>query len=117
MGQKLWWPVWFKKNGIKFWLVFLEKFGMPTAVGKYPTGTPPEQQQALLDAIDAIQNETGIKIPETMAIELLEAARQGKDTYRPFCEYMDRQVSKAVLGQTASTEGTPGKPGNEQSHP
>jgi len=115
LGQKLWWPVWFKKNGIKFWLMFLEKFGMPTAVGKYPAGTHPDQQQALLDAIDAIQNETGVKIPDTMAIDLLEASRQGRVTYETLCEYMDRQISKAVLGQTASTEGTPGKLGNEDS--
>jgi len=115
LGQKLWWPVWFKKNGIKFWLVFLDKFGMPTGVGKYPPGTPPEQQKALLDAIEAIQNETGVKIPNTMAIELLEAARTGKVTYETLCEYMDKQMSKAVLGQTASTEGTPGKLGSEDS--
>lgn len=113
LGQKLWWPVWFKKHGIKFWMVFLEKFGMPTAVGKYPPGTPADQQQALLDAIDAIHNETGIKIPDTMTIDLLEASRQGKVTYETICEYMDKQISKAVLGQTATTEGTPGKLGNE----
>jgi phage gp29-like protein len=105
--------VWFKKNGIKFWLVFLEKFGMPTAVGKYPPGAAKDQQQALLDAIDAIQNETGIKIPNNMEIDLLEAARSGKVTYETLCEYMDKQISKAVLGQTATTEGTPGKLGNE----
>jgi len=115
LGQKLWWPVWFKKNGIKFWLIFLEKFGMPTAIGKYPSGTLPEQQEALLDAIDAIQNETGIKIPDTMAIDLLEASRTGNVTYEALCQYMDRQISKAVLGQTATTEGTPGKLGNEDS--
>jgi phage gp29-like protein len=114
LGQKLWWPVWFKKNGIKFWMVFLDKFGMPTGIGKYPPGTSKEQQQALLDAIDAIQNETGVKIPDTMSIDLLEAARTGKVTYETLCEYMDKQVSKAVLGQTASTEGTPGKLGNEE---
>jgi phage gp29-like protein len=114
LGQKLWWPVWFKKNGIKFWLVFLEKYGMPTAIGKYEPGTEPEQQQALLDAIDAIQNETAVKIPNTMAIELLEATRAGKVTYESLCEYMDKQISKAVLGQTASTEGTPGKLGKEE---
>ncbi len=113
LGQKLWWSVWFKKHGIKFWLVFLEKFGMPTAVGKYPPGTEPKQQQALLDAIDAIQNETGVKIPNTMAIDLLEASRTGTATHQPLCEYMDRQMSKAVLGQTATTEGTPGKLGND----
>jgi len=114
LGQKLWWPVWFKKHGIKFWLIFMEKFGMPTAVGKYPPGTEPSQQQALLEAIDAIQNETGIKIPDTMAIDLLEAARKGDATHEKLCEYMDKQMSKATLGQTASTEGTPGKLGGEE---
>jgi len=104
LGQKLWWPVWFKKNGIKFWLVFLEKFGMPTAVGKYPAGTPPDQQNRLLDAIKAIQTETGIKIPETMTVDLLEASRRGNVTYETLCDYMDRQISKAVLGQTLTTE-------------
>ena len=104
LGQSLWWPIWFKKHGIKFWIIFLEKFGMPTAVGKYPTGTDPTQQQALLDAIDAIQNETGVKIPDTMAIELLEATRSGNVTYESLCDYMDRQISKRVLGQTLTTE-------------
>ncbi|MEW6263374.1 MAG: DUF935 family protein [Thermodesulfobacteriota bacterium] len=104
LGQKLWWPVWFKKNGIKFWLVFLEKFGMPTVKGAYPSGAPPEQQQALMDAIDAIQNETGIKIPDTMSIEFLEASRTGTVSHEKLCDYMDRQASKAVLGQTLTTE-------------
>lgn len=114
LGRTLWWPVWFKKHGIKFWLIFLEKFGMPTAVGKYPPGTVPEQQQALLDAIDAIQQETGVKIPDNMAIELLEASRSGRVSYESLCDYMDKQMSKAVLCQTATTEGTPGKLGNEE---
>jgi len=115
LGQTLWWPVWFKKHGIKFWLVFLEKFGMPTPVGKYPPGTEPKQQQALLDAIDAWQRETGIKIPNTMEIEILEATRRGSADYNGMCDYMDKQISKRVLGQTATTEGTPGKLGNEES--
>jgi len=114
LGQRLWWPVWFKKNGVKFWLVFLEKFGMPTVKGKYPSGTTPEQQQKLMDAIEAIQSDTGIKIPDSMDIEFLEASRAGTVTHEQLCEYMDRQISKAVLGQTASTEGTPGKLGNEK---
>jgi phage gp29-like protein len=114
LGQKIWWPVWFKKNGIKFWMVFLEKYGMPTALGKYPPGTDKEQQDKLLDAIDAIQNETGIKVPNDMGIELLEASRRSTATYEELCDYMDRQISKAVIGQTASTEGTPGKLGAEK---
>lgn len=87
---------------------------MPTAVGKYPPGTEPTQQQALLDAIDAIQQETGVKIPDNMAIDLLEASRTGKASYETLCDYMDKQMSKAVLSQTATTEGTPGKLGDEK---
>lgn len=104
LGRSIWWPVWFKKHGIKYWMVFLEKFGMPTGVGKYPPGTDPADQDKLLDAIDAIQTETGITIPDTMALEFLEASRTGNVTYEALCDYMDRQISKAVLGQTLTTE-------------
>jgi phage gp29-like protein len=115
LGQSLWWPVWFKKNGIKFWMIFSEKFGSPTPVGKYPAGSTPEQKNTLLSAIESIQQETGITIPEGMAIDLLEAQRAGTvNTYETLCNYMDKQISKRVLGQTASTEGTPGKLGNDQ---
>ena len=114
LGQRLWWPVWFKKNGIKFWMIFLEKFGMPTVKGKYPTGTDKTMQDKLMEAIEAIQTDTGVKIPDSMDIEFLEAARAGSVSYEQLCEYMDKQISKAVLGQTATTEGTPGALGADK---
>ena len=115
LGQKVWWPVWFKKNGIKFWVLFAEKFGSPTAVGKYPAGTSKADQDKLHEAIEAIQQETGITIPEGMLIEYLEAARTSSvDTYETLCNYMDSQISKAILGHTAAADATPGKLGSEQ---
>ena len=105
LGQQLWWPVWFKKHGIKFWATFMEKFGMPTAVGKYPSGTQKAAQDALLGALRALQQETAIKIPEGMTIELLEAQRQGSlNTYGDFTALMNAEISKAVLGETLTTE-------------
>ncbi len=117
LGQKLWWWVWFKKNGVKFWLIFQEKFGMPTTVGKYPPGTAKPEQDKLLDAINAIHAETGVKIPDNMKIELLEAARAGNAGYDIFCEYCDKQISKAVLSQTLTTEvGSTGSFAASQTH-
>lgn len=104
LGQSIYWPVWFKKNGIKFWLIFLDKFGSPTIVGKYQPGTPEAEQNKLLDAIDTVRQETGIVIPEGMALELLEAARNGQVSFEAMCDYMDRAISKRVLGQTLTTE-------------
>jgi len=74
-------------------------------VGKYPPGASPEQQRALLDALEAIQQETGIKIPDTMMIELLEAQRSGTiDCYESFCTFQDNSISKLILGQTLTTQ-------------
>ena len=114
LGRILYWPVWFKKNAIKFWMIFADKFGSPTAIGKYPPGTSREQQQDLLSAIEAIQQESAVKIPNTMVIELLEAARQGTvNTYETLCNFMDRQIAQALLGHTGTSESTPGKLGSE----
>lgn len=116
MGQRIWWSVWFKKHGIKFWLIFLDKFSMPTPIGKYPSGALKEQKDTLLEAIQAIRTETGVTIPENMAIELLEAARSGTVSYQDMCDYMDRQISKAVLGQTLTTEVSGGSYAASQTH-
>ncbi|MBI5634869.1 MAG: DUF935 family protein [Nitrospirae bacterium] len=114
LGRMLYWPVWFKKNAIKFWMIFADKFGSPTGVGKYPPGTPKEQQQVLLDAVEAIQQESAIVIPSTLTVELLEAARQGSvNTYETLCDFMDRQIAMVMLGHTGSSESTPGKLGSE----
>ena len=104
LGATLWWPVWFKKNALKFWLTYLERFGQPTVVGKYPPGTPPEDQAKLMTALESIQTETGLKIPDTMTLELLEAKRQGSADYKDLCGFLDDSMSKAVLGQTLTTQ-------------
>lgn len=105
LGSKLYWPWWFKKHGIKFWMIFAEKFGMPTVIGWHPPGLAVEEKRKLLDVIKSIQNETGITISEGMKIELLEATRSGSiETYDKLCDFMNAQISKAVLGQTLTTE-------------
>lgn len=103
LGHQCYWPVWFKKNGVRFWMVFAEKFGSPTPVGKYPAGME-GQKATLLAAISALQQETGIAIPEGMVIELLEATRSGQDNYEGLCEYFDRAIAKILLGQTLTSD-------------
>ncbi len=105
LGYRLYWPVWFKKNAVKFWMVFAEKFGSPTAVGKYAPTASDADRDRLLTALDAIQQETGVVIPQDMSIELLEAARSSSvDTYVDLCEFMNRSIVKVILGQTLTTE-------------
>ncbi len=72
--------------------------------GKYPAGATPVQKQTLQDAVEAIQSDTGITFPDSMDVAFLEASRTGNVTHEQLCEFMDRQISKAVLGQTLTTE-------------
>jgi phage gp29-like protein len=107
LGRVLWWPVWFKRNGIRFWLKFVDRFAAPKPTGKYPRGATRDQIAELRAALSAIANETEIAIPEGMLIEYLEAAQSGTiDTYESLCNYMDGQISRAVLGETGTTDQT-----------
>ena len=113
LAHWLYWPVLFKRNGIKFWLIFLEKFGQPTAVGKYdPTATDTERAR-LLAATRAIAVDAGVIMPKGMELDLLEAARSGTADYKALCDRMDGTIAKVVLGQVGSSQGTPGKLGND----
>jgi phage gp29-like protein len=97
------WPVLFKRNGLKFWLIFCEKFGQPTAVGKYASGATDVERANLLSAIRAIQTDSGIIVPEGMMVELLEAARSGTADYKTLHDTMDETIAKITLGQTLTS--------------
>lgn len=105
LGQRLFWPVFFKRQGVAFWLSALEKFGQPTVVGRYPQGTSDPEQDKLLDVLTAVASEAAVALPEGMVAELLEAKRAGSfDSYEKLCRYMDEAIAKIVLGETLSTD-------------
>lgn len=116
LGSKLFWPVFFKRQNITFWLTFADKFGSPTTVGKYPSGTIDSEQDKLLAAVSSVAQEAGIIMPDDMKVELLEASRSGAgDFYERICRYMDEQISVAVLGETMTTTAKSGGLGSSQS--
>ncbi len=108
LAHWLYWPVFFKKNGIKLWLKFLDKFAQPTAKGVYPRGSEQADIDRLLAALSAISTDTGIAIPEGMAIELIEAARSGTVDYATLHDKMNQAISKVVLGQMMTSEAAGG---------
>lgn len=114
LAHWLYWPVWLKRNGVRFWATFLEKFGTPTAAGKFPLGTSPTEQAKLLAALSAIQRDSAIIFPEGMTAEFLEATRGGTADHASFVAAMNAAILVITIGQTASTMGTPGKLGNDQ---
>lgn len=115
LAHYCYWPVFFKRNNLKFWLTFSEKFGTPTAMGKLPIGKYDnvKLREQVLDALLQFSSETAIVVPEETAVELLEAKRSGTATYDELHDRMDASLAKLIIGQTASSQGTPGRLGND----
>lgn len=104
LGSRLFWPVLFKREGITFWLHFLEKFAGPTIVGKSPIGSLPEEQRKLLNTLNEARTASAVVVPIGTDAEFLEASRSGSVTYEQFLNYWDRQISIAVTGETLTTQ-------------
>jgi phage gp29-like protein len=99
------WAYLFKNYVLKDWVTFAEVFGQPLRLGKYAPGATEADKHALLSAVANIGTDAAAIIPESMLIEFVEARQAGgAEVYERFCEYLDKQVSKAVLGQTLTTE-------------
>ncbi|MDO8432057.1 MAG: DUF935 domain-containing protein [Candidatus Binatus sp.] len=101
------WAYLFKNYVLKDWVTFTEIFGQPLRIGKYHPGATEQDRNTLLRAVANIGTDAAAIIPESMQIEFTEARQSGSaELYQKFCEYLDAQVSKAVLGQTLTTEMT-----------
>jgi len=104
--SRCFWPVAFKKGGFKFWAVFTEKFGMPWLVGKVPRGTGDPDRAQLLDHLVKMVQDAVAVINDDEAITPIEfqSKSASADIYERLISASNREISKAILGQTLSTE-------------
>lgn len=111
------WAYLFKSYGIKDWVAFAEVYGMPFRLGKYPAQATEEQIDTLFRAVMGMGQDAAAVIPDTMMIDLVDGKAAGSaDLYERLCDYLDRQISKAVLGQTATTDADTGGLGSGKEH-
>ena len=104
--SRCFWPVAFKKGGFKFWAVFTEKFGMPWLIGKVPRGTNDTDRSKLLSNLVQMVQDAVAVINDDESIDALEfqSKSASADIYERLISASNREISKAILGQTLSTE-------------
>lgn len=109
------WPYLFQNFALKDWVVFAEVYGMPIRVGKFDASATEEDRRKLLRAVLNIATDTGAIIPKSMEMEIVNGmASANVDVYKELCQYLDQQVSKAVVGQTATADAVAGGLGGSQ---
>ena len=117
LGSQLFWAVLFKREGIAFWLHFLDKFAGPTVVAQTPYGMISEEQQKLLNDLANIRTSAALTVPIGTDVKFLEAARSGSVSYKEWLEYWDKQISICILGETLTTDiGSVGSKAAAETH-
>lgn len=104
--DKCFWPITFKRGGVKFWMRFIEKYAGAFAIGKVPRNTKTEDKDQLLDSLyDLIQDACAV-IPNDGSVEIIEAAGKSAsaEIYEKLSDWADKQISKAILGQTLTAD-------------
>ncbi|GHU01808.1 hypothetical protein FACS1894147_02360 [Spirochaetia bacterium] len=104
--SKCYWPVTFKKNGFRWWTVFVEKYGGAFLYGKYPNNASEQYKTELLNALEKMIADAVAIAPEGAEITIESAKEKGAagSIHADYIKMANAEISKAVLGQTLTTE-------------
>jgi phage gp29-like protein len=100
----LYWPTFFKRQGMRWWVLFLEKYAKPHRHGTYPLGSQEDDIEALEKALEAFGEDDWTSSPEGTEIKLIEAARAGGSDYQGMVDICNAAISKIINGQTMTTD-------------
>ncbi|MGR3822087.1 MAG: DUF935 domain-containing protein [Salipiger marinus] len=112
------WGWMFKAYTQRDWAIFTQTYGQPIRIGKYGPEADEKDRETLFRAVANIGGDCAGIIPDSMLIEFIEAKSIGSSTdhYERRADWLDRQISKAVLGQTATTDAETGGLGSGKEH-
>ncbi|TMP27194.1 hypothetical protein CWB99_15875 [Pseudoalteromonas rubra] len=98
------WPFLFKNYSIRDLAEFLEIYGLPLRLGKYPSGASQDEKNTLLKAVLSIGHNAGGIIPRGMDIEFQNAAQGQSDPFEAMIRWCEQSQSKAILGGTLTSQ-------------
>lgn len=95
-----------KAYDVKDWIAFVEAYGLPLRLGRYGPEATPDDVRVLHQAVANIGTDAAAVLPKSMEIEFqqIASAGTGADVFRTLADWVDAQVSKAVLGQTMTSD-------------
>lgn len=94
------WPFLFKNYGIRDVMEFLEIYGLPIKLGKYPEGATDQEKMTLLRAVMSIGRNAGGVIPKGMSIDFESAANGDTDNHMALIKWCEGTQSKVIVGGT-----------------
>ena len=111
------WMYLFKNYDLKDWVAFAEVYGMPLRLGKYQPGASEDDKLALMQALIQIGADAAGIIPDGTTIDFITTEKASStDLYERLARYCDEQISKAILGQTLTSDSGGGSYAQSKTH-
>jgi phage gp29-like protein len=109
LSRVLMFPYLYKNYSTRDLAEFLEIYGLPLRLGKYPSGASDKEKLTLLRAVTDIGHNAAGIIPMGMELEFQNAATGTEAPFEAMLNRMDDAISKAIIGQTlTSSQGKHG---------
>lgn len=91
-------PYFVKTNVMRYWAMYLEKFGIPIIKGITKSGKITETQKAdFKKLIQAIQAGMGVILPVDLNMELLESTRTDRGVFQAAIDTFNVGIARAIL--------------------
>lgn len=98
------WAFLYKNYSARDFAEFLEIYGLPMRLGKYPEGATEKEKNTLLRAVMSIGHNAGGIIPRGMEIEFEKAADGDSNSFMAMIDWAEKSMSKAILGGTLTSQ-------------
>jgi len=94
-----------KHYTLKDWLVFSEVFGMPVRIARYEPQATPTEKRELLEMLKNLGADAVGIFSKAVDLEIKESIKPaGSTPYESLCDFFNREISKAWLGQTLTVD-------------
>ena len=101
--RQLVWTYLFKNYSVGDLAEFLEIYGIPVRLGKYPPNATGKEKATLLQALIGIGHNAAGIIPEGMLIDFKDAATGDPKAFELMISWCERNQSKVILGGTLTS--------------
>ncbi len=115
--SKCYWSAKFKTAGMKLWVTYMEKFGLPYITGKLNRMNFNDESDELLDNLSDMSEGSVFIAPEDVDLHVVDTnKRDANALYKELIKNCNAEISKAILSQTLTTEMEMGSYAASQTH-
>ncbi len=93
----------YKQMGLKTWVTYQEKFGLPFLHAKTNADYNSEEWNGLVTAIQNFSSDGGLVTKTQTQLEAFSAGSSGEMPHEPFCDRMDRAIARIWRGGDLSS--------------